>query len=93
MFRIGVAVGRAQIHTLMSFHPQRQTLPADVPDPYYDGDAAFEHVYSLIEASMPNLFQAILKSAGEGDDSKAATGAAAAASSAASPAVVAKSKK
>jgi protein-tyrosine phosphatase len=45
---------RAKIRLLRSFDPAAGS-DLDVPDPYYDGDAAFEHVLDLIEAAVPGL--------------------------------------
>jgi protein-tyrosine phosphatase len=44
----------AKIRLLRSFDPQAGE-DLDVPDPYYGGDADFEHVLELIEAAVPGL--------------------------------------
>jgi protein-tyrosine phosphatase len=43
-----------KIRLLRSFDP-RAGANLDVPDPYYDGDAEFEHVMDLIEAAVPGM--------------------------------------
>ncbi|NUU24033.1 MAG: low molecular weight phosphotyrosine protein phosphatase [Streptomycetaceae bacterium] len=48
---------RAKVRLLREFDPDADDL--DVPDPYYDGPEAFEHVLTLIEAAVPQLLDEI----------------------------------
>lgn len=48
--------GTARIYRLMEF--AGPDFPADVPDPYYDGN--FEHVYELIQAGCKGLLSEIV---------------------------------
>src|SRR5260221_9474881 len=57
---------RAKIRLLRSFDPAAGR-DLDVPDPYYHGDAAFEHVRDLIEAAVPGLLDEIRRTAQHGD--------------------------
>ncbi len=62
----------AKLKLLRSYDPAAGTR-LDVPDPYYGGNAEFEHVMDLIEAAMPKLIgeiRAALEAAGpdEGED-------------------------
>lgn len=45
---------RAKVRLLREFDPDADG-DLDVPDPYYDGPEAFEHVLTLIEAASPGL--------------------------------------
>lgn len=69
----------AKLRLLRSYDPAAGTR-LDVPDPYYGGNAEFEHVLELIEAAMPALIAEIrqaLELAGpdEGEDGEYAEGA------------------
>jgi protein-tyrosine phosphatase len=48
----------AKLRLLRSYDPAAGTR-LDVPDPYYGGDADFEHVLGLCEAAMPRLIREI----------------------------------
>jgi protein-tyrosine phosphatase len=48
----------AKLRLLRSYDPAAGTRQ-DVPDPYYGGDADFEHVLDLCEAAMPRLIREI----------------------------------
>lgn len=48
-----------KIKLMLDFHPTR--AGADVPDPYYGGDAGFQEVIDLIEASCPALHDFALR--------------------------------
>lgn len=49
---------RDKIRLLRSFDPAAGN-EQDVPDPYYDGRAEFEHVLELIEAAVPGMLAEI----------------------------------
>ena len=51
------AGARAKLHLLRAFDPEAADL--DVPDPYYGGDAGFEHVLDLVEAACRGLLDAL----------------------------------
>jgi hypothetical protein len=38
---------------------RRHALPADVPDPYYEEDAAFEEVFDMMDAATDGLLEAV----------------------------------
>jgi protein-tyrosine phosphatase len=51
---------RAKLHLLREFDPASAGAPdLDVPDPYYGGDAGFEHVLDLVEAACRGLLDAL----------------------------------
>ncbi|MFN8074274.1 MAG: low molecular weight protein-tyrosine-phosphatase [Kineosporiaceae bacterium] len=54
---------RAKVHLLREFDPALASEPEaallDVPDPYYDGDAAFDGVLSMVVASCQGLLDRI----------------------------------
>ena len=50
----------AKLHLLREFDPASDGAPdLDVPDPYYGGDAGFEHVLDLVEAACRGLLDAL----------------------------------
>ncbi|MEY9928211.1 protein-tyrosine phosphatase [Catenulispora sp. GP43] len=49
---------RDKLRLLRSFDPSAGP-DLDVPDPYYDGDEAFEHVLDLIERAVPGILDEI----------------------------------
>jgi protein-tyrosine phosphatase len=49
---------RAKIRLLREFEPQNRG-ELDVPDPWYDGQTEFEHVYAVIERSVRGLLEAL----------------------------------
>lgn len=49
--------GAAKLHRFLEFASQDSEL--DVPDPYYGGDAGFEHVLDLIESAASGLLATI----------------------------------
>ncbi len=57
----GIARPTARLELLSHFLPAQQTsstgqpFGTDVPDPYYGGEAGFEHVLDMIEAAMPAI--------------------------------------
>jgi protein-tyrosine phosphatase len=54
------AGARAKLHLLREFDPASAGAPdLDVPDPYYGGDAGFEHVLDLVEAACRGLLDAL----------------------------------
>jgi low molecular weight protein-tyrosine phosphatase len=51
---------RARMHLLREFDPASAgASDLDVPDPYYGGDAGFEHVLDLVEAACRGLLDAL----------------------------------
>jgi protein-tyrosine phosphatase len=56
--RAGRKSSGAQLALLRSFDPAAPT-GAEVPDPYYGGDAGFEEVLDLCEAACRGLLQQI----------------------------------
>ncbi|MCX2981272.1 low molecular weight phosphotyrosine protein phosphatase [Halieaceae bacterium IMCC14734] len=46
-----------KILAIMSFHPD--TALEEIPDPYFGNQAGFEHVFGLLDDSMPALLTAI----------------------------------
>lgn len=50
---------KAKIHFMRDFCSDRTSR--DVPDPYYGGDAGFEHVLDLLEDGCQNLLQHLLE--------------------------------
>jgi protein-tyrosine phosphatase len=51
---------RAKLHLLREFDPASAGAPdLDVPDPYYGGDAGFEHVLDLVEAACRGLLDTL----------------------------------
>jgi protein-tyrosine phosphatase len=54
------AEARARVHLLREFDPASAGAPdLDVPDPYYGGDAGFEHVLDLVDAACRGLLDAL----------------------------------
>jgi protein-tyrosine phosphatase len=53
---------RTKVRLLREFDPAADADDLDVPDPYYGGNADFEHVRDLIEAAVPGLLDEIRKS-------------------------------
>jgi protein-tyrosine phosphatase len=54
------AGARAKLHLLRAFDPgSAEDADLDVPDPYYGGDAGFEHVLDLVEAACRGLLDAL----------------------------------
>jgi protein-tyrosine phosphatase len=49
---------RAKVRLLREFEPENRG-ELDVPDPWYDGQAEFEHVYTIIERSLRGLLEAL----------------------------------
>ena len=49
---------RASVKLLSEFLPPGSG--ADVPDPYYGGDAGFEHVLDLVESACPAIIEHLL---------------------------------
>jgi protein-tyrosine phosphatase len=49
---------RAKIRRLRTFDPAAG-VALDVPDPYYDDEAAFEHVLALVEAAAPGILATV----------------------------------
>jgi len=49
-----------KIRLLGSFLDGDHAFGADVPDPYYGGDAGFEHVLDMIEAACPEILDHLL---------------------------------
>lgn len=48
---------QGKIYPIMSFHPD--TALQEVPDPYFGNQAGFGHVFSLLDAAMPELLAVI----------------------------------
>ena len=67
-FDLVIAMDRENLHDIGFVHPDPtaevrllsdflpDSYPDDVPDPYYGGDAGFEHVLDMIEAAVENIF-------------------------------------
>jgi len=53
---------RDRLRLMRDFDDAPDDRDRDVPDPYYDGEAAFEHVYDLLDASCRNLLAALAAS-------------------------------
>ncbi|MBI1375669.1 MAG: low molecular weight phosphotyrosine protein phosphatase [Phycisphaera sp.] len=49
-----------RIRLLSAFLPDGSGFGVDVPDPYYGGDAGFEHVIDMIEAACPTILEHLL---------------------------------
>ena len=52
---------KAAIHLLSDFL-DKNSWPADVPDPYYGGPAGFEKVLDMLQAAAPQLLEHVLES-------------------------------
>lgn len=53
--------GRARVGLFLEFANQQNTIQDNVvPDPYYGGDAGFEHVFDLVDAGCDALIAHIL---------------------------------
>jgi len=50
---------KAEIRLMLDYHPD--ATHRDVPDPYYGGDADFEHVLDLVETASRELLKALRK--------------------------------
>jgi len=48
-----------KVRLLRSYDPQLSDGDVDVPDPYYGGDAGFQHVLDLIEAGCRGLLDEV----------------------------------
>jgi protein-tyrosine phosphatase len=55
--RAGSAARAKKIRLMREFDPAADAL--DVPDPYYDGDGAFERVYAILDAACRGLFKTL----------------------------------
>lgn len=49
---------RARIRLILDFSPNPEA-PREVPDPYYGGDAGFDHVLDLLEDACAGLLEAV----------------------------------
>lgn len=51
----------SKVRRLGSFlHRAHERFDADVPDPYYDNDDAFAHVFTMLDDAMPELVRTLL---------------------------------
>lgn len=50
---------KAKIHLITAFGSSYQGIP--LPDPYYEGDAAFEHILDVLEDACQGLLKEIQK--------------------------------
>ena len=55
--RAGSPARAKKIRLMREFDPNAEGL--DVPDPYYDGDGAFERVYAILDAACSGLFASL----------------------------------
>lgn len=63
LHRQAPAQARHKVRLLLDFAPAHTAPGGDVPDPYYDDLAAFEHVLDLVEAAADGLLDAVRGSA------------------------------
>lgn len=59
--RIAPSDATHKVQRLMAFVPDRVSHELDVPDPYYDGEEAFELVVDLVEEGTAALLQHIVR--------------------------------